>query len=300
MTITEMRERADKTLKFFLEKMPDAPFGEDDIIFDFAPPTRMFAKYKALCAEYRPGAVILPEHEEQLANGIGGQAVIGEGKSAVLICTKQPYLKAYLRRIIFHELMHIFCAKTEVDGEHFIDIYGSGSPYDESDDVLRDGYFLWSEFIADYYADLHTQKGRFTFESIRDDVLNALDKSVVVPMDNRRDIGWACLRLLTVHDSDSVIKRITEPDFIFPGDSPQAQNLRNCLSDCVLLLHRQMQSEKPWKITRGFIEVLGDTYLLFESCNTFYQYEQMGGIENALRPYVEQMETAYDGVNEAD
>jgi hypothetical protein len=55
--------------------MPDIPFSMDDIIFDFAPPTRMAARYKALCAEHRPREIILIEHEEQLADGTGGQAI---------------------------------------------------------------------------------------------------------------------------------------------------------------------------------------------------------------------------------
>ena len=283
MTITEMCERADSTLKYFLETMPDAPFGEGDIVFDFAPPNRMFARYKALCETYRPREVILPEHEEQLANGTGGQAIIGADKSAVLFCTKQPFVKANLRRIIFHELMHIYCAKSEVDGEHFIDIYGSGNPYDESDEVLRDGYFIWSEFMADYYADKHTQSGQFTFESVRNDILKCLDKVVIAPKDNRRDFEWACLNLLTMHNAESVINRITEPDVIISGDSERAQTARNTLDNCVQRLCRQIQNEKPWKISEDFVVLLGEDYSTFERCNTFYRYEQMGGIENALR-----------------
>jgi len=83
MTIIEMRERADRALDFFLQTMPEIPFGKDDIIFDFAPPSRMFTRYKALCQEYRPREIIPKEYEEQLANSISGQAIIGEGKSAI-------------------------------------------------------------------------------------------------------------------------------------------------------------------------------------------------------------------------
>jgi len=289
MTITEMRERADQTLKYFIQTMPDVPFGEDDIVFDFALPNRMAARYKALCEAYRPNEAILPEHEEQLADGIGGQAVIGEEKSAVLICTKQPFLKANLRRIIFHELMHIYCAKSETDCKHFVDIYGSAKPYDESDEVLRDGYFIWTEFVADYYADIHTRNGQLTFESCREGILKCLDEVVLAPKDSRRDFEWACLSLLTMYDAESIIGRIIEPDVIFTGDSEQARNTRRILSDCVQLLYRQLQTEKPWKITEGFIAELGDCYQSFHSCNTFYRYEQMGGIENALRAHAEQM-----------
>jgi len=288
MTITEMHERAERTLQYFLESMPDAPFGVSDIVFDFAPPSRMFTRYKALCTEYRPREVILPEHKEQLANGIGGQAIIGKSKSAVLICTKQPYLKANIRRIIFHELMHIYCAKTEVDNEHFIDVYGSGSPY-ESDEILHDGYFIWSEFVADYYADLYTRQGQLSFESCRDDIINCLAEVIIFPKDNRRYFEWACLNLLTVYKAESVINRLTEPDFIISGNSEKAHSTRKMLDECIQLLHRQMQTDKPWKINEEFVFLLGEAYSSFKHCNTYFRYEQMGGIETALHAYAEQM-----------
>ena len=204
MNLTEMRDCAERTLEYFFEVMPDIPFGMDDIIFDFAPPSRMATRYKALCAEYRPKEIILKEHEEQLGDGTGGQAIVGEDKSAVLICTKQPFLKANLRRIIFHELVHIYCAKTETDGEHFVDIYGSGKPYDENDEILCDGYFTWSEFIADYLSHIKTKGGKLIFEyGCRDDVSKRLDE-VVIGIDSRRDFEWVCNIILTAYEPEKV------------------------------------------------------------------------------------------------
>ena len=282
MTIADMRECADRTLKFFFQTMPDIPFDENDIIFDFAPPTRMFARYKLLCEKYRPREIILKEHEEQLANGTSGQAVIGENKSAVLICTKQQFLKANLRYIIFHELMHIYCAKTEIAGKHFVDIYGSGEPYN-NDEALRDGYYIWSEFIADYYADKYTGSGQFSFESVRDDIRQCLYKDIAAGgKDNRRDFEWACLSLLTLFDTESVINRINELDII-SGNSTYAKNARRLFDECVQLLYNQIQTEKPWIITGDFIGELGENYLSFESVNTLYWCERMGGIEAAMR-----------------
>jgi|GEM_PF-1461039 len=289
-----MREHAYQTLKYFIQTMPDNPFNEDDIVFGFALPNKMAGCYKALCEAYRPNEEILPEHEDQLANGIGGQAVVGVDKSAVLICTKQPQLRANMNRIVFHELMHIYCAKVEVDREHFIDIYGSGSPYNKDDEALRDGYYIWSEFIADYYAEKHTKHGQFTFDSCRGIILKCLDEVVIAPKDNRRDFEWACHNVLTMCDSESIIDRLTEPDVIFSGDSDKAHNTRRLFSDCVQLLHKQMQTEKPWKISEEFVAKLGDSYHSFESCHTFYRFEQMGGIENAINDYMKQMNVGED------
>lgn len=282
MTITEMCERAKQVLIYFLQTMPDIPFGEDDIIFDFATPNKMFWRYKALCEQYRPRRIILKEYEEQLANGISGQAIIGEGKSAILICTKQPLLKANLPYIVFHELMHIYCAKIEVDGQHFLDIYGSDTPY-ETDEVLHDGYHIWSEFIADYYAVKHTQRGQFTFESVRDDILQCLEKDITGEgKDSRRDFVCACLNLLTMHEAEAVLPRLTDSDIIFSGNSTKAQNIRRIFANCVQLLYKQIQTTKPYKINEDFIVELGESYSSFETANTLYRYEQMGDSRTQL------------------
>ena len=290
MTIAEMREHADRALKYFFQTMPDVPFEEDDIIIDFAPPSRMFARYKVLCQKYRPRYIIPKEHEEQLANSISGQAIIGEGKSAILICTKQPLLKASLPYIIFHELIHIYCAKIEIDGEHFFDLYGNETPY-EADEILHDGYYIWSEFIADYYASKYTRSGQFAFESVRNRIIKCLEKDITTPKDNRRDFVWACLDLITMYEAETILNRLTEPDIIISGESTTAQNLRSVFNDCVQLLYRQIQKEKPYKITEDFIVELGDSYNSFETVNTLYRCEQMGGIENAMQIFASKIKT---------
>jgi hypothetical protein len=46
-----------------------------------------------------------------------------------------------LKEVIFHELTHIFCAKTEMDGEHFIDIYDDGATFDKfAENKAHDGF----------------------------------------------------------------------------------------------------------------------------------------------------------------
>ena len=166
--------------------------------------------------------------------------------------------------------------------KHFIDIYGSGDPY-ENDEVLRDGYYIWSEFIADYYADKYTINGQFSFESVRDDIRQCLYKDITAGgKDNRRDFEWACLSLLTLSDTESVINRIDELDII-SGDSIYAKNARRLFDECVQILYKQIQTEKPWIINEDFIAELGENYLSFENVNTLYWCERMGGIESAMK-----------------
>ena len=61
----------------------------------------------------------------------------------VLVGMDSKIGKKDFRRIIVHELMHIFCAKLEMDGDHFIDIYGSGTTPDiDPEDKTYDGVIV--------------------------------------------------------------------------------------------------------------------------------------------------------------
>ena len=130
MTLTEMQICAADTLSFFLEVMPDAPFSKDDIIFEFASRKDMAERAKVLCAQYCPDKIINDSQSHQLNEYVAANALIGRRKSAVIAWRDHRLDKKDWRRIIFHELVHIYCAKMEMDGEHFIDIYGSGHTYD--------------------------------------------------------------------------------------------------------------------------------------------------------------------------
>jgi hypothetical protein len=63
--------------------------------------------------------------EKHLSAEVGGNAIIGKTKSAVIVRIDYRLPESVLRTVMFHEYMHIFCAKMEVDGEHFIDVYGT-------------------------------------------------------------------------------------------------------------------------------------------------------------------------------
>ena len=67
-------------------------------------------------------------------------AIIGREKSAVLVRVNSKNCEQEWRQIIFHELMHIFRAKSEMDEEHFIDIYGSvANPADPAGNRMTSG-----------------------------------------------------------------------------------------------------------------------------------------------------------------
>jgi hypothetical protein len=183
--------------------------------------------------------------------------------------------------------MHIYCAKTETDGNHFVDIYGSGNPYDESSEDLCDGYFIWSEFIADYISHEKTINGKSVFEyGCRDDVCQWLDE-VIVGDDSRRVFEWACINILTASEPEKIISRICEPDYLLSGGGEYVDNARKYLSDCLQLLHEQIQKAKLWKIEQGFILQLGKLYTLFKNYNTIYRLEKMGVAEETLRAYLQ-------------
>ena len=123
MTLNEMQACAAETLTYFIQTMPDVPFTEDDIVIEFAKKDDMANRAKALCAIYKPDKVINESQARQLNNSIAANALTGRDKSAVIVRINPKNKERDWREILFHEFMHIFCAKLEMDGEHFGSVY---------------------------------------------------------------------------------------------------------------------------------------------------------------------------------
>lgn len=233
----------------------------------------MVERAKALCAKYVPDKIINETQAEQLAHSIGANALIGREKSAVLVRINPKNNKQDWRMIIFHELMHIFCAKSEMDGEHFIDIYGSGhtpdmNPADKAyDGFLNAGYVVWSEFIAQYYALKETETEAYSFADIIG-YASSLLREVNIAGDecdgSKSAFAMACAYLMTC-DGGDVLSNLVEPDEIDPND----KNLQMTLRSCLEYLNSNLQREKPWKINEEFISTLGSKFLMFKVANSF-------------------------------
>lgn len=185
MKLKEMQSCAADTLDYFIQVMPDVPFGADDIHIEFVPKSKMGERFKALCGIYSPDRPISEFHEYAAQNRNFGNAIIGRGKSAMVLRTEYRIDEHNLRRIVFHELMHIYCGKTEMDGEHFIDVFGSGhTPDPDSEDKVYDGhlnagYFVWSEFIAEYTATTNMSPIKHSFAEAAPTVFSLLDEVVI-------------------------------------------------------------------------------------------------------------------------
>ena len=126
----------------------------------------MAERAAALCEQYVPDRHVNESQARQLVNTVAGNALIGRGKSVVIAFIDYKASRRWIREMMFHEFAHIYCAKMEMDGEHFIDIYGSGTTPEnpdmtpaerQYDGLLVAGHYVWSEFIAQYYALLHTE-----------------------------------------------------------------------------------------------------------------------------------------------
>lgn len=166
MKLAEMKSVAAYTLAYFLEVMPDVPFTTDDIVIEFAPASKMAERARALCHTFSPEKTINECQAEELNTTITANALVGKEKSAIIARTDYRLSKQEWRAIFFHELMHIFCAKLEMDGEHFIDVFGSSTTPEKPnmtpaettyDGFLVAGHIIWSEFIAQYYTLLYTE-----------------------------------------------------------------------------------------------------------------------------------------------
>ena len=187
MKLAEQRACADETLQYFIQAMPDTPFTESDIVFWFARKADMAKRAVELCALYCPERVLNDSQLLDLTENVAANAFAGRETSAILIRIDASIGKKDFRRIIVHELMHIFCAKLEMDGKHFIDIYGSGTTQDNPEDEVYDGfvgagYKVWSEFIAQYFAiKLIDTKGH-EFADIVDFVVYLLNEVVIADL----------------------------------------------------------------------------------------------------------------------
>jgi hypothetical protein len=207
MKLMEMRECAAETPAHFIKVMPDVPFSEDDIIVEFVPKSKMVQRYLALREICCPMRVWNDGKEKQLATEVRGNAIIGKTKSAVIVRIDYRLPESVLRTVMFHEYMHIFCAKTEVDGEHFIDVYGTGLTFDD-DDIIDFGYRFRSEFVAQYYALKHTESRKPPFAAVQDFIFDCMVDVEVGNTGAGSNFAQTCARLMTCADFDDILVRL--------------------------------------------------------------------------------------------
>ena len=270
MTLSEMQTIASETLAQFIKVMSAVPFTAKDIVIEFAPKTKMAQRTEELYQKYAPEKKLNESQAKQLITDTGGNAIIGRNKSAVILCINTRISDQELRCVCFQEFTHIFCAKFEMDDEHFIDTYGSGTTPEREmtasekqyDGLLVSGYFVWSEFIAQYYALKHTEKLRPTVKQMSHYIDGML--SEVGHIDNTGEkyaMAFACARLITCKDAEEQVSYLKENN---EDDLPELKAFQSCL----FLLYDHMQNGQPWKISEDFISELGSKYLYFKVVNS--------------------------------
>jgi hypothetical protein len=277
MKLTELQAIARDTLSDFMKTMPDVPFTPDDIVIEFAPQSKMVERTGALCAQYVPDKILNETQKWELENGVRANALIGREQSAVIVRKHAGDTKKRLGEVVFHELMHIYCAKTEMDSEHFIDIYGSGHTPDEEpenkiyDGNLNAGYVVWSEFIAQYYALKYANKGCFSIENLTSELIGLLNEVTVSDIHGSKTaFAMVCSHLFFCNDVEVFIELLDEPDFLFEPSRPLAEQTRMSFKNCLLYIADQLRGEKPWKITEDFIATLGAKYTMFCGMNSIH------------------------------
>jgi hypothetical protein len=263
MRKAEIQAAAAEALDFFIQAMPDVPFTADDIIIDVISKSGLVKHALKLCEICAPGKIISEKNIAGLSD-ISMNAVRGKKKSAVLISldANRNSTPQKIHAAMIHELMHIFTALTEMRGEtHFYDIWGIGTtpkynPTDPNWQYRFDGYFVWTEFIAQYYALRLTQCRGTTLSSNRYRVneficdLKSDDRSYI-----RESIPWICAYYLSSEDAG---ENLPQPKVKLEVSSQTWE----CLSDCLVYLFEHMQNDKPWEITEAFIIGLGEKLAL--------------------------------------
>jgi len=276
-----MQTTAQKVLADFIRTMPDVPFTADDIVIEFAPREQMAERALALCALYVPDKKLNDSQLWEFENTIGANALTGREKSAVLVRMDKRDTKKNLREVMFHEFMRVFCNKLEIDGEHFIDIYGSGHTPDENpentlyDGHLNAGYVVWSEFIAQYYALKYVNKGKYSVTDLSNELMALLNEVHIGDRQRgKQSFAMVCSYLFLCDDVSDFIELLNEPDFLFADSNPNGASYgaqtRAAFQNCLLHLQSNMQKEKPWKINENFIAELGAKFIAFASLNSLY------------------------------
>ena len=260
MTEAEMQALAAEVLDYFIEVMPDAPFSAEDIVIEFAPKNKMVERYKALAEKYKPTMQLTAGREYELANSIVGNALIGRGKSAVLMLLDLKCSKTQLKHDVFHELSHIFCGKLE-NSESYIDVYGDGTTgTDNPDNTMEDGiinagYCVWSEFIAEYFA-LKFTKSKYKLAEMTQYICELLGDAVPEnQLHAKPPFAYACAYFLNATDVVEEFADLSEEH----DDSAEGTAFYSCLG----ILYKQIQKEKPWEISEEFIQELGSKYLMY-------------------------------------
>jgi hypothetical protein len=278
MTLDEMNKTASEALGYFIKTMPDVPFTEKDIVFSFAEKSEMVKRLLELRAEHCPEKIHTDSQLKQLGESIAGNAMLGREKSVVLMRSDMKIGKKDFRRIVIHELMHLFCEMLEMDEEHFIDIYGTGTTYDVSaeedktyDGMIVAGYTVWSEFIAEYYAVKLVEKNRFAFVQIAETVEQSFCEVTVEDLDDsKKSFAMLCAYWFNCVDFAESYEALHKPDTFMRVDEPHGEDTQNALLVCVKHIYNQMQKDKPWKISEEFICDLGVKFSFFRLQNSLY------------------------------
>ncbi len=281
LNLKHMKACAAKMLAYFIEVMPDAPFTEDDVVIEFVKPGELVEKYLELRDKYAPEHIINESQERDLRDNVVANALIGRETSAVLICYYPSIKINDMRRILFHEFMHIYCAKMEMDGEHFIDIYGTGTTWDtdpldmEYDGLLASGYILWSEFIATYYAILHTEPQEFSTLDIKPIAKRFMRKVTNDNLvDSKATFAYVCSYLFNCTDSRSELLELYTNGFIWDRSAPYGKESHQAFLSCTEHLSRRLSDSRPCRISEEFISELGAKFISFRMMNSMYQFAQ--------------------------
>jgi hypothetical protein len=278
MTIKEAKAVAADTVRYFLSVMPDAPFGEPDIIIEFSPKNKMAETYRALCVKHGLTLVMNDIQAEDINTNVAANALIGREKSAILIRNNSRNTANDWKRIVFHELTHIFCGKLEMDKDkHFLNVYVSGHTPDENpenkayDGFLNAGYTIWSEFIAQYYALKYCQPQRYSYVDVVNGLMDTLSEVIVNSQYNPKPgFAYACAYLLNCEDAERTLQSLAERDFLYDWDEDHGENAQETLRRILLLLNAHIQLKKPWIIDEEFIGDVGSLYVLLLTANSMY------------------------------
>jgi hypothetical protein len=133
---------------------------------------------------------------------------------------------------------------------------------------------LWSEFIAQHYALIHTESRKPSFAMAQSLIFDYICE-VTARNDSAKDfLAQTFARLINCSDFEETLARIeNDPKFFFVDDAKYGVNARKTFLRLLSLLRGQLRKEEPWTIHIGLMVELGEAYMSFLAFNSIFLSE---------------------------
>lgn len=167
-TEQELRDAFFNALDFFNDAL-DSGITRENTVLAFFTPDNGLEVYERFCRRYFPKHLDEDYKAEGYFQTFVAQAFASGGQYGVMIRADMDFPLPELHRIFLHEISHLFCWGSEIEGGGFFDRHCMGSGAE--DGMMNAGYAIWREAVADIMTDsILSEYAALTLEDVREEV----------------------------------------------------------------------------------------------------------------------------------